>query len=457
MIIETELKLRVDPGHIAVLVDYLNACAQPQPSRHLVNTYFDTPSASLSVARAALRIRQDQQGFEQTLKAGGQSNGGLHQRQEWNWPVSSAELDLTLLHQDDVQRIWPQTIEPDQLKPVFQTNFERHAWLWQREGTLAEVAIDHGYIQTDDNQAPLCELEIELKSGENTQLWSMAQELARQAPLWLSNISKAERGYQQADMPVATSSRTDPDEHADLHEVFVQLMQQAWMEFQNAWEICLWQGDSNASLELWSQWLLLRHLPQWFGKIIKRKTTLGFRQNLDKLQAVITNISGLTSCDRFLNDGSLRQLWLSEVQQYRDDQQLASILLELAAWVYELPNMLPARDEKTEVFRHFLHRNWKEAIQVLDTPKESWQASQWLDLQVQVAHICFLYGIHISHKQREKSLLNDVVQGLLMLSLSKTGSCILSDGQHDIIDQEVPRELYLRWQPLKRGLHSQFY
>src|SRR5690606_25507048 len=66
---------------------------------------FDTPQNALANARAALRIRDNNGQCEQTLKTRGTSVAGLQQRGEWNWPLTGAALDLTLLQQDEVPPI----------------------------------------------------------------------------------------------------------------------------------------------------------------------------------------------------------------------------------------------------------------------------------------------------------------------------------------------------------------
>ena len=57
-----------------------------------------------------------------------------------------------------------------------------------------EIALDVGTIVAGDQSLPICELELELKSGEVSELVALASQWAKQHKLWISTPSKAERG-----------------------------------------------------------------------------------------------------------------------------------------------------------------------------------------------------------------------------------------------------------------------
>ena len=103
---ETEIKLRVSRETLAALRDHpllkkRNNSGWEQ--RELFNQYFDTPSRDLAAAKVALRLRRDGEQFIQTLKTRGQSVAGLSERNEWDWYLAKAKLDLKKL--DD--SCWP--------------------------------------------------------------------------------------------------------------------------------------------------------------------------------------------------------------------------------------------------------------------------------------------------------------------------------------------------------------
>jgi inorganic triphosphatase YgiF len=65
-----------------------------------------------------------------------------------------------------------------------------------RQGrSKVEAALDRGQIEAEDRTSAVCELELELKSGPPAGLYALARRLSEAAPLRLSFVSKAERGY----------------------------------------------------------------------------------------------------------------------------------------------------------------------------------------------------------------------------------------------------------------------
>ena len=153
------------------------------------------------------------------------------------------------------------------LKPCFVTDFERTCWtIRQRNGSVVEVALDIGHVTVDGKSAPICELELELLSGQPAALFDIALQLSRRIPVLPANTSKAARGYALAqgslDMPTRAqppllSSRQPVPEAARhvLSEMFCQftanldalrnsddpeVVHQArvgWRRFRSAWRL----------------------------------------------------------------------------------------------------------------------------------------------------------------------------------------------------------------------------
>ena len=63
------------------------------------------------------------------------------------------------------------------------------------KGGVVEISLDRGAVSADGYGAPICELELELKSGPPVALFDLARHLARSARLDLSFVSKADRGF----------------------------------------------------------------------------------------------------------------------------------------------------------------------------------------------------------------------------------------------------------------------
>jgi inorganic triphosphatase YgiF len=76
------------------------------------------------------------------------------------------------------------------------TEFRRTlAQLHFDDGSHAELALDRGEIKYDGDSLPLCELELELKSGDPGKLYDLALALLDRVPVQIESASKAERGY----------------------------------------------------------------------------------------------------------------------------------------------------------------------------------------------------------------------------------------------------------------------
>ncbi len=195
MAIETELKLRLTPEHLALLRRHAlfktHQITAPVTHR-LHNIYYDTPELELHQHKMALRLRRVGGQWLQTLKGGGQVMAGLHQRMEWEVPVPSDRLDFTGLEEWDAHL--PQALRND-LHPVFITDFYRASRELNWRGAIIEVCMDHGEVKTEQHSTPICEVELELKSGEPQQLFSLAQTILEIVPFELETVSKAEQGF----------------------------------------------------------------------------------------------------------------------------------------------------------------------------------------------------------------------------------------------------------------------
>ena len=197
MSIETELKLRITPEHLARLRRHalFRAHQITAPvTRHLHNTYYDTPKLDLHNKEMALRLRRVGGRWLQTLKGGGSVRAGLHQRNEWEAPVALARLDFSVLQASVLKTYLPLRLRK-KLKSVFVTDFYRTSRLLEWQGAQIEVCMDHGVVKTAQHSTPICEVELELKSGEPQQLYALALVLLEIAPLELETVSKAEQRF----------------------------------------------------------------------------------------------------------------------------------------------------------------------------------------------------------------------------------------------------------------------
>ena len=197
MAIETELKLRIAPEHLARLKRHalLGAYSVSRPvTRRLYNIYYDTPKLELRKSGIALRLRHTGQQWLQTLKGGGSVQAGLHRRNEWEMPVNGPALDFSTTQNVGWDEHLPQSLRR-RLRPVFVTDFIRNRRMLDFQGAEIELCIDQGEIGTKQRSIPVCELELELRSGEPRQLFELALAILEIVPFELEIVSKAEQGY----------------------------------------------------------------------------------------------------------------------------------------------------------------------------------------------------------------------------------------------------------------------
>lgn len=209
MAVELEIKLTLAETDLEQAVDWLGqqSGVKTEATRQLLNRYYDTPSQDLNRRKTALRVRQQDDQFIQTLKTKGEFSGGAHRRNEWEWPLANDRLDTSLLDAT------PLAGDPvlAHLQPVFETNFERRILMLCEGEGIIEAAIDQGAIVAGGRRRSLNEVEFELKSGDPASLLAHALDLASEVPVFLNLVSKAEQGYYLAGQyaPVVAVSGTD--------------------------------------------------------------------------------------------------------------------------------------------------------------------------------------------------------------------------------------------------------
>jgi len=227
---EFELKLVVPPSQAAAVARAMGGARSHR--RKMRAHYLDTAGCALSGKGVSLRLRKEGASWVQTLKCG---DRGALERLEHNVPLPEAparhlppailarhegtpagELlrDALGLHSLD---------EGAALQVQFETDVERMVRKVRVPGGVVEVAFDRGKIIAGASQAPICEIEFELLSGEPGAAVRLARRWMRAHGLWLSVASKAERGFrlaagEDAGDPVPASARGMP-RRADGPEV----------------------------------------------------------------------------------------------------------------------------------------------------------------------------------------------------------------------------------------------
>lgn len=198
MSLEQEVKLLINGTQSPDLeaLPWLNALVQSREHSHLRTDYFDTPELALQQMGLALRMREMDGQWLQTVKSQGKVDKGLHLREEWEHPLPSAAFDLALLRQTPLVAFAEDTGRWKQLRCLFTTEFDRQIYRLMEGQTEIELAYDSGEVRSEDLTAPIHEIELELRHGDLAVLNSVAEKLKNALGLNYNPQSKAALGYQ---------------------------------------------------------------------------------------------------------------------------------------------------------------------------------------------------------------------------------------------------------------------
>ncbi|MBU2864906.1 CYTH domain-containing protein [Reinekea forsetii] len=311
----------------------------------LENTYYDTPALTLTAQGSALRLRKLPNGYVQTLKSRGQNVGGLHLREEWEFPVSNAELELSQFPSDAL----PQGISQTDLVALFKTDFNRTRWLVNFSESTVEIVLDQGVIAVGEETDPISELELELKSGNIDDLLKLSLSISESVAVMPSDISKAERGYRlfqkntgvSVDLPNIVPQQSMESAFCALFGYELEKIQRFW---QGYWSTGEWKLLNQVLLTLGN----LDAQIDWFQDLIPESQRFYVKAQINWLeQALKPILSWWPACfelsQHALEDPanlavslqqSKAQRALAGLTQLQENPLLGHRMLCLTAWLH---------------------------------------------------------------------------------------------------------------------------
>ncbi|WP_150290306.1 CHAD domain-containing protein [Sphingobium estronivorans] len=201
---EIELKLELASGAVAAFEQLAFLPAKSDVAA-LQAIYFDTPDQALAQRGVSLRIRRSGDRLVQTVKADNEGEAGLFARAEWEMPVADetpmldARTPVATLLGEDARAI----------EPVFHVDVERRTWKTVEDKAEIELVLDQGTVSADGRQSAICEIELELKSGEPAALFTLARRIDAEVPVRPGVMTKSERGYRLRDA-VKIAAKAEP-------------------------------------------------------------------------------------------------------------------------------------------------------------------------------------------------------------------------------------------------------
>lgn len=188
--VEFELKYSAEPSmQEAIAQQYFARCETFQ----METAYYDTPSGALSQRRVTLRRRMENGEAVCTVKTPISGYG----RGEWDCRCQRIEDSIPLLCQAGAPAELAQLTE-EGLQQVCGARFTRRAAQVTLENTVLEIALDRGVLTGGGRELPLCEVEVELKSGEPEVAIAFGMQLKRQFGLIPQKKSKFRRALDLA-------------------------------------------------------------------------------------------------------------------------------------------------------------------------------------------------------------------------------------------------------------------
>jgi len=435
---ELELKLSLPGADVATLVERLArlpALARRKASRlSLYNIYFDTPDQALRQRGVALRLRRvgsvANPQWLQTLKTSTVELSALSQRGEWECAVAGPVLDSAALVPTPWSRIDPDGRLFAALTPCFVTRCERTLWLVRRrDGSAVEVALDIGHIEANGRQAPICELELELKAGEPAALFDLARQLARHVAVLPANLSKAARGFLLAQDALDQPQRAQAPQLAvplSRYELAQRVLREMFAQFSQNLDALRTADDPEVTHQARVGWRRFRSGLRLFKKImattgaperLELRPLLDALSALRKLEVAVTDtLPSLASAYAEGNAArvqawqaaatALAQASASQRRRVREALQVPAVgvcLLSLTQWLEQLSAQGDTRPVKKEALQRWARRRIASLQQDLESAhKNAVTPAQWHRVRILAKRL--RYGAEALHDLLPKPL-----------------------------------------------------
>ncbi len=167
--IEFELKYKATPQQLKALRESL---AGEDKIYQMQTAYYDTPTGQLSARRYTLRRRMENEISVCTFKMPTDGIG----RREWEAECDNIEAGVLELCKLGAPTEL-QTLAAEGLVNICGARFTRVAKTVALGECIVEVAMDEGVLLGGNRQTPLCEMEVELKQGDQATCLTFAKML----------------------------------------------------------------------------------------------------------------------------------------------------------------------------------------------------------------------------------------------------------------------------------------
>ncbi len=201
---EFEIKFEVPDASLAKLLAAVRA--KKAQLQLLQACYFDTRDQMLAKHGVVIRLRRENDVWVQTVKA---STSNALERLEHNLTIENTsnvndfvmpDINLSQKLPKDIKQLLELILkinlnaQAPALIPVYETDVQRLKFNVMHSGSLIEIALDQGMVESNGKSAALCELEFELKEGKPEHVVAVARKWRALYGLHVSTISKSMKG-----------------------------------------------------------------------------------------------------------------------------------------------------------------------------------------------------------------------------------------------------------------------
>lgn len=157
--------------------------------------YYDTSDGLIARNHGGLRLRRENETRVVCLKLAAQSSfdGALKAREEFECTAPDIRTGIEQLPACGAPKEICDQLLKCNLIELGRTIFTRIWFLLRYQDCTCELAFDHGTLSRNGRMAPICEMELELKSGSETDFDTFAILLQKEFDLQPQPLSKLAR------------------------------------------------------------------------------------------------------------------------------------------------------------------------------------------------------------------------------------------------------------------------
>jgi inorganic triphosphatase YgiF len=269
-------------------------------------------------------------------------------------------LDFPAITDPKLRKFFANEILQHALHPVFTTEFTRSRRMVELpNGEIVEFSLDRGEIRANNDQLPICEVELELKSGDPARLFEFALSLQATIPLRLENASKAERGYRlvtHAQLTPVKAKTPILEKDLSVHEAFARILQSCLTHLQANEEGMFQSDDVEFVHQMRVALRRMRSALNIFSDLVPSEKTEPIRQEMRWLAGELDGARNWDVCEQetlppivaaFPNHEGLAELQRrsAEIRRQHNEQARSAVassryqkfLLTIGAWLCSPP------------------------------------------------------------------------------------------------------------------------